>query len=140
MTEKHEEYLSTLECDCCGEKIIDSRFPMVVLNPYECICMECFRADHRKNARVLKENANNYSLQKELENYKDAYYHNLLSMEKNFKEIDKKNVESMRNACNSKFKDMIDEAYYKAVATDSASAIALLSEIRNEIKEMSDDQ
>ena len=101
--------------------------------------MECFRADHSKNARVIKENANNYSLQKKLENYKDAYYCNLHTIEKNFNEIGKKNVESMKNACNSKFKDMVDDAYYKAVATDSASAIALLSELRDKIKEMSED-
>lgn len=138
MTEKHEEYLSTLKCDCCGKEIIDLRFPMAVLNLYECLCMECFRADYRENARVLKENANNYSLQKKLESYKDAYYCNLHTMEKNFKEINKKDVESMKDACNSKFKDMVDEAYYKAVATDSASAIALLTDLRDKTKELSE--
>lgn len=134
MTEKHEEYISTLVCDCCGEKIIDSRFPMVVLNPYECLCMECFRADHSKNARVIKENANNYRLKSDLENTKKSYMNIIHNMENNFKSINEKDVESMKNACNSKFKDMVDDAYYKAVATDSAGAIALLSELRHILK------
>ena len=125
MTEKHEKYISTLVCDCCGEKIIDSRFPVCVLNPYECLCMDCFRAEHRPNARVIKENANNYRLKSDLENTKKSYMNIIHNMENNFKSI---------NACNSKFKDMVDDAYYKAVATDSASAIALLSELRDILK------
>ena len=138
MTEKHEEYLSTLKCDCCGKEIIDLRFPMAVLNPYECLCMECFRAEHSENARVIKQNANNYSLKSELEQNRKAYIHNMNAMESNFIEINKKDVESMKDACNSKFKDMVDEAYYKAVATDSASAIALLTDLRDKTKELSE--
>lgn len=134
MTEKHEEYIKELVCDCCGSKIIDSRFPVCVLNPYECLCMDCFRAEHRPNARVIKENANNYRLKSDLENTKGSYMRIIHNMENNFKSINEKDVEAMKNVCNSKFKDMVDEAYYKAVATDSASAIALLSELRDELK------
>ena len=136
MTEKHKEYVSTLVCDCCGKKIIDLRFPVCVLNPYECLCMECFRAEHRENARVIKTNANNYRLKKDLENERKAHISTINNMHNNFEKINKKDVESMKNVCNSKFKDMVGDAYYKAVAIDSVGAIAILSELRNKIKEL----
>ena len=141
MTEKptnpiHEDYMKTLKCDCCGKEILSSRFPVCVMNPYEILCMECFRADHRENARVIKQNANNYKLQSELENVKNnmlgchTQIDNLMIKNHEMSEIIKEN--------NQKTHKLIDNAYKCAIATDSASAIEILRNLKEEFNKESD--
>lgn len=141
MTEKptnpiHEDYMKTLKCDCCGKEILSSRFPVCVMNPYEILCMECFRADHRENARVIKQNANNYKLQSELENVRNnmlgchTQIDNLMIKNHEMSEIIKEN--------NQKTHKLIDNAYKCAIATDSASAIEILRNLKEEFNKESD--
>lgn len=141
MTEKlinpvHKDYMQTLKCDCCGKEIFSLRFPVCVMNPCEVLCMECFRADHRHNARVIKENANNYRLQSELESVRERMvnYHGQIDnlMIKNH-EI---NMAMKEN--NQKTHKLIDDAYKCAIATDSASAIEILRNLKEEFDKESD--
>lgn len=129
----HEEYMKSLECDCCGKEIISSRFPVCVMNPYEVLCMECFRADHRENAMVIKENANNYRLQSDLKNKREDYnyllnrFNNVFDKYKECNELLKKN--------NERNQKLIDKAYECAIATDSASAIEIIRNLKKELEE-----
>lgn len=138
MTEKepvplHEEYMKSLKCDCCGKEIISSRLPLCVMNPYEILCMECFRAEHRKNSMVIKENASNYGLRSELKNLRDSY-DDLLNRVSNLSyKYDQSNKLLEENK--EKNQKLIDEAYKCAIATDSASAIEILRNLKKELEE-----
>lgn len=141
MTEKptnpiHEDYMKTLKCDCCGKEILSSRFPVCVMNPYEILCMECFRADHRENARVIKQNANNYKLQSELESVRN----NMLGCHTQIDNLMIKNHEMSETIKenNQKTHKLIDDAYKCAIATDSASAIEILRNLKEEFNKESD--
>ena len=138
MTEKepvplHEEYMKSLKCDCCGKEIISSRFPLCVMNPYEILCMECFRAEHRKNSMVIKENASNYGLRSELKNLRNSYDH-LLNQTSNLSDkYDQSNKLLKENE--EKNQKLIDEAYKCAIATDSASAIEIIKNLKKGFEE-----
>ena len=129
----HEEYMKTLKCDCCGAEIISLRFPLCVMNPYEVLCMECFRADYRKNSMVIKENANNYRLQSDLENERDKYNNLLFRFHCTSDEYKKKDKLLEEN--NEKTQELIDEAYKCAIATDSAAAIEIIKNLKKELLE-----
>lgn len=138
MTEKepialHEEYMKSLKCDCCGQEIISSRLPLCVMNPYEILCMECFRAEHRKNSMVIKENASNYGLRSELKHLRDSYNYLLNQVSNLSDKYDQSNKLLEENK--EKNQKLIDEAYKCAIATDSASAIEILRNLKKELEE-----
>ena len=129
----HEDYLKTLKCDCCGKEIISSRFPVCVINPYEVLCMECFRAEtNRRNARVIKENANIYRLRQDLENAQKSAYNNELRVSQYIEE--KNQLKKRCSEYKERNKELIDIAYNQAIATDSASAIEILRNLKEEFK------
>jgi len=135
MTEKqidpiHEDYMKTLKCDCCGEEILPSRFPLCVMNPYEVLCMECFRADYRENAMVIKQNANNYRLQSDLENERQNRSHCYARID-NLKRENHRMDMSIKKS-NQRTHKLIDDAYKCAIATDSASAIEILRNLKKD--------
>ena len=129
----HEEYMKSLKCDCCGKEIISSRFPVCVMNPYEVLCMECFRADYRENATVIKQNANNYKLKVNLESQIDD--NNRLRYELNYMSDKYNKSEELLKKNNERNQKLIDEAYNRAIATDSASAIEIIRNLKKELEE-----
>lgn len=128
----HEDYMKSLKCDCCGKEIISSRFPVCVMNPYEILCMECFRADHRANATTIKENANNYRLRSDLERERHNYTTLLNRFYDVSDEYEKRNKVLQTN--NEKNQKLIDEAYQCAIATDSAAAIEIIRNLKKEME------
>lgn len=124
----HEKYMESLKCDCCGKEIISSRLPLCVMNPYEVLCMECFRAEHRKNSMIIKENASNYGLRSELKHLRDSYNHLLNQVSNLSDKYDESNKLLEENK--EKNQKLIDEAYKCAIATDSASAIEILRNLK----------
>ena len=129
----HEEYMKSLKCDCCGKEIISSRFPVCVMNPYEVLCMECFRADYRENATVIKQNANNYRLKVNLESQIEKNNRLLFELHDISDRYSKS--EKLLKEKNKKNQELIDEAYNRAIATDSASAIEIIRNLKKELEE-----
>lgn len=129
----HEEYMKSLKCDCCGKEIISSRFPVCVMNPYEVLCMECFRADYRENATVIKQNANNYRLKVNLESQIEKNNRLLFELHDISDRYSKS--EKLLKENNKKNQELIDEAYNRAIATDSASAIEIIRNLKKELEE-----
>lgn len=136
----HAEYMKTLKCDCCGEEILSLRFPFCVMNPYEVICMDCYRSDYRENARNIKQNANNYNLQSQIDQlYADRACNHTLTSEKIANLQDKidslqNDIQSLENH-NKDVNAIISSAYRCAISTDSAAAIEILRDVKEQLKE-----
>lgn len=128
---KHVVYMEDLVCDCCGEKIMKSRFPVCVMNPYECVCMECFRAEYRENSMAIQENANNYTLRRRMEAYFNKYQNML-----NVCYQDKREFEQLSDAYNDlnfNIEEELAKAYELALKSDSASAIEIIRDLQDKL-------
>ena len=127
------EFMEELVCSCCGDKIMDLKFPFCVINPYECICMKCFRAEYRDNAMAIKTNANNYRLR--------SLYENAFNDKSRFMQTANIEQQRLRESIKKEkeyhdFVDKaIDELYENALKTDSASAIEIVNNFKKKIKE-----
>ena len=127
----NEEIMKNLKCSICGKSIIDLNWVECVINPYEVLCMRCFRAEYTENSTVLHENANNYRLKADLK----SRDHKIRSMKgqlinaRNERDILEKDI--VKNKDN--IKKLIDSAYESALKCDSATAIEIIRNLKEEL-------
>ena len=136
----HAGYMKTLKCDCCGKEILSLRFPFCVINPYEVICMKCYRADYRENATNIKQNANNYNLQSQIDQLYADKARNHTFVRRKIADLQNK-IDSLQNDIeflenyNKDANEIISSAYKCAISTDSAAAIEILRDVKEQLKE-----
>jgi hypothetical protein len=127
----YEEYMKTLKCDCCGDEIINLNWVECVLNPYECLCMRCYRAADGKNAWIAHDHAENYRLARDLEEAE-----NDIRREKqqviNARE-ERNNAIEEKETYVSKTTELIEEGYALALKSESAAAIEILRNLKENI-------
>lgn len=128
----NEELIKGLKCSCCGKEIINLNWVECVMNPYEVLCMSCYRADYKDNQRVLHENANNYRLRtdlKRIDNEKRNLSSLLRSKSMDYEDLEEKYDEYTRNIIKS-----VQEAYECALQCDSGTAIMIIKDLKDKIR------
>lgn len=139
---KYEDFMKTLVCDCCDDTIIDKHYPVAVINPYECLCLHCWRGEGSVNAKNIKTNADNYSLRSSLDSIKhDAVYERMIynnQLVHYKKEMDKqRELLDEQEEQKENINKIVQSTYKCALGTDSAAAIEVarnLKEKWNEIR------
>ena len=126
----YKEFMDDLYCHCCGDKISTLNYPVAVINPYECLCLSCFRGDYTSNAETIKTNANIYRLRQDLKN---KYEHTRMERDMWRCTTDSK-IKETEEECKIQFKELVDEIYEDALRFDSATAIELLNNLKEKLE------
>ena len=127
----NEEFMKGLKCSCCGEEIINLKWVECVMNPYEVLCMSCYRADYKDNQRVLHENANNYRLRTDLKRI-DNEKRNLSSLLRT-KSMDYEDLKEDYDEYTENIIKRVQEAYECALKVESGTAIMIIKDLKDKI-------